>query len=346
MVARLAEGSGEFYLPLPVIDPLEVRFVPTPFKNGVAGMSFTIRNHGMIPQSVHWKIAVPEVFVMSNGSFKLREPEPFQPVFAGPGEGELNIAAQGEAAATVLISNLDPLSLYTAHLELKASGRTLMRERLFGGCVGAPRVSGGVVFDGKMGDPAWKQASPATLSRESQYAVLTARTARRAKPEDLSGTMRLLWDERYLYLGMEVQDDVFCNPECGAAIWRGDGLQFLVDPCRETDAKPGKYDYCLGLGTKGVQVWCGSTADASKAPTEEVKDFIVKITPTGNCGDMIYEIAIPWHRLSPFQPAAGADLGLAMIINDDDGHIRDSFIAWFGCAHSKQMSMNGDVILE
>jgi hypothetical protein len=34
-----------------------------------------------------------------------------------------------------------------------------------------------------------------------------------------------------------------------------------------------------------------------------------------------------------------------MIVNDDDGHIRDSFIAWFGCAHSKQMSMNGDLIL-
>ena len=84
---------------------------------------------------------------------------------------------------------------------------------------------------------------------------------------------------------------------------------------------------------------------SSQAPTEEVKDFIVKITPTGSRGDMIYEIAIPWHRLSPFQPTTGADLGLAMIINDDDGHIRDSFIAWFGCAHSKQMSMNGDVIL-
>ena len=36
---------------------------------------------------------------------------------------------------------------------------------------------------------------------------------------------------------------------------------------------------------------------------------------------------------------------VCMIVNDDDGRIRDSFIAWFGCAHSKQMSMNGDLIL-
>lgn len=346
VIVRLADGSGEFSLSIPVIGPVEVRLVPTPFKDGVSGLSLTIRNHGTVPQSVQWKLDVPEMFTMANGSFKLREPEAFWPVFQGAAEGALSVAAQGRETVVVPITNLDPLSLYTARLEMRNAGKTVGRERLFGGCLGVPHVTGGVVFDGRLGDPAWRRASPVTLSRESQYAVLTPRTARREGPEDLSGTMRMLWDERYLYLGMEVQDDVFCNPECDAAIWRGDGLQFLVDPCRESEAKPGKYDYCLGLGTKGVQVWCGSTADASKAPTEEVRDFIVKITPTGNRGDLVYELAIPWQRLSPFQPAVGANLGLAMIINDDDGHIRDSFIAWFGCAHSKQMSMNGDVILE
>lgn len=160
-----------------------------------------------------------------------------------------------------------------------------------------------------------------------------------------NGAMKLLWDDDFLYIGMAVQDDVFCNPECDAAIWRGDGLQFLVDPCRDSEDKPGKYDYCLGLGTKGPQAWCGCTADAARAPTEEVSDFRMKITPTGHRGDVVYEIAVPWNRLSPFAPAPGANLGLAMIVNDDDGRIRDSFIAWFGCAHSKQMSMNGDLIL-
>ena len=123
------------------------------------------------------------------------------------------------------------------------------------------------------------------------------------------------------------------------------GLQFLVDPCRAYDEKPGRYDYAVALSEKGPQAWCYSTADAALAPTGEVTDFIFNTAGTGERGDMVYELAIPWHRVSPFTPEIGADLGLAMIINDDDGHIRDSFIAWFGCAHSKQMSMNGDLIL-
>ncbi len=345
VLARLADGNGEVYLTFPIIDALEVRFVPCAFRDGAAGMTFAVRNHGPAPQTLHWRMAVPEVFAMADGTFKLGEPAAFAPTFTGPCAGVLTIGTQAETDATVRIANLDPLSLYRASLELTIDGRPITRERLFGGCVGVPKVKGGVAFDGRMGDPAWQLAAPVALDREAQYAVLNRKTARRDRPEDLSGTMRLLWDDTYLYLGLAVQDDVFCHPEQDALIWRGDGLQFLVDPCRESADKPGKYDYALGLGTKGPQAWCCSTADAMRAPTEEVTDFLLKITPTGQRGNMVYEVAIPWHRLSPFQPAPGANLGLAMIINDDDGHIRDSFIAWFGCAHSKQMSMNGDLIL-
>ena len=184
-----------------------------------------------------------------------------------------------------------------------------------------------------------------TLDQPNQFAVITKKTAKWDGPEDLSGTMRMLWDDNYLYIGMVVRDDIFSQPEVDGNIWRGDGLQFLVDPCRDTENKPGKYDYCVALSPKGPQAWCSFTADPTKAPSGEVKDFLLKITPSGEKGGMIYEMAIPWSRLSPFVPAPGADLGLAMIINEDDGQIRDSFMTWFGCAHSKQLSMNGDVLL-
>lgn len=342
---RLADKRAELLLTLTVVDPLDARFVPRPFTAGAAGLAFSLCNRGGAARTVHWKLAVPEAFTMANGAFKLGSPEPFEPDTADAAEGELTVAPDGVAEAAVTLRNLDPLSLYRAILELTWPGGGATRERLFGGCYGVAKVATGVAFDGRLGDPAWRRAPVATLDRDTQYAVLTRKTARRDKPDDLSATMRLLWDERYLYIGMEVRDDVFANPECDALIWRGDGLQFLVDPCRESVDKPGKYDYSLGLGSKGPQAWCSSSADALRAPTGEVTDFLLRITPTGHRGDMVYEVAVPWHRLSPFQPTAGSNLGLAVIVNDDDGHIRDSFIAWFGCAHSKQMSMNGDLVL-
>jgi hypothetical protein len=347
LLVRLGAAIGELQVPVQVTEALDVRFVPAPrtADGSGAGMELHLSNRGPTAQRVRWSVAMPETWAMAGGTFRLNEPAPFVPAFSTPATGEVELPPGGVTAITVRAANLDPIALYRARLELSGGERSLARERLFGGCVGVPRVSGGVTFDGKLGDPAWKRAEVLRLDQPGQFAALTKRTARWDGPNDLSATMRLLWDDEFLYLGMEVTDDVFCQPEVDSNIWRGDGLQFLVDPCRDSAEKPGKYDYIVALSSKGQQAWCHSTADAARAPAEEVRDFRMRLTRTGVQGNMNYEIAIPWHRLSPFKARPGGNLGLAMIVNNDDGQIRDSFMAWFGCAHSKQMSMNGDLIL-
>jgi len=344
IVARLGT-AGEILLPLPVVDPLDVRFMPVPVAKGGDGMGLRLTNRGAAPQTVKWKVTVAETFPMGNGTFKLGEPQKFAANFTTPSEGEQTLAPGAVADLDIRADNFDPHSLYRARVELVVDGKTISQERIFGGCPGVPKVSGGVVFDGKLGDPKWENAAVVTLDQPNQFAEINKKTAGWTGPDDLSGTMKLLWDDKYLYVGMSVKDDIFAQPKVDGGLWCGDGLQFLVDPCRSSAEKPGKYDYGVSLTKKGAQAWSFFTADGTKAPAGEVKDFLLKITPTGERGNMIYELAIPWNRVSPFVPAPGADLGLAMIINEDDGQIRDSFIAWFGCAHSKQMSMNGDVIL-
>ena len=56
-------------------------------------------------------------------------------------------------------------------------------------------------------------------------------------------------------------------------------------------------------------------------------------------------MAIPWYRLAPFKPRVDGDLGLTMILNEDDGNGRKSFMGWFGNAHSKQVDAVADLIL-
>jgi hypothetical protein len=345
LIAHLGAGAGELLLPLPVADPLEVRFQPVPLADGSAGMGLHLTNRGPAPQQVRWAVTFPDTFAMANGTFKLGEPAPFVPAFITPSAGELTLAPGAEASAEIRTANLDPHALYRARLEFSCDGKAGSRERLFGGCAGVARTAQPVAFDGRMGDPAWQHASIVTLDQAGQMALLNKKTASWDGPDDLSAGMRLLWDEQYLYVGMTVRDDIFSQPERDGKIWHGDGLQFLIDPCRASAVKPGRYDYAAARTADGVQAWCYSTADGAKAPTGEVKDFVFKATPTGERGDMVYELAIPWHRISPFVPAAGANLGLAMIVNEDDGQRRDSFMAWYGCAHSKQLSMNGDLVL-
>jgi hypothetical protein len=49
--------------------------------------------------------------------------------------------------------------------------------------------------------------------------------------------------------------------------------------------------------------------------------------------------------VAPFKPAVGSDLGLTMIVNDDDGNGRDCFMTWFGNAHNKDVDKVGDLLL-
>ena len=128
-------------------------------------------------------------------------------------------------------------------------------------------------------------------------------------------------------------------------IWNGDSLQFLVDPARDKKEKPGKYDLVTAISSKGPQAWCHLSADAG-APAGEAKEIIVSAKRLNKeRGDMTYVVAIPWSRIAPFKPSVGADLGLGMVLNDDDGPGRKCYMSWFCDIQNKQVDTLADLIL-
>ena len=62
-------------------------------------------------------------------------------------------------------------------------------------------------------------------------------------------------------------------------------------------------------------------------------------------GNTVYEIAIPWSRLAPFKAEPGADLGFTILVNEDDGRNRDSYMTWFANASTKDVDTVADLIL-
>jgi len=116
----------------------------------------------------------------------------------------------------------------------------------------------------------------------------------------------------------------------------------MVDPARESADKPGKYDLAAAITKKGPQAWCFLSAGA---PSGEAKDILVSAKRTGARGDITYVVAFPWSRLAPFKPAVGADLGMCVTINEDDGPGRMAFMSWFGDVQNKRVDTVGDLIL-
>jgi hypothetical protein len=349
MTVTVAEGksgnSGELYLRLPVTPQISTQLMPVPLAEGrPPAVRLVLKNNGVTAQNVTWEMSLVDQMPMANGGYEKHEAT--QATLAGTPKGQVSIDPGATQVVNLPLAGIDSQTVYHVRsVVTDATGAAAVRDRNVAGFVAVPKVKGEIKLDGVLDEADWKNAPVERIDEDRQYFSFDKSVLKWKGPSDLSATIRYLWDDSYFYVGVEVTDDVFCNTKQDGNIWAGDGLQFLIDPCRGLDESVGKYDYFMGVGKKGPQVWCGQTADAG-APSGEVKDIIFspkrKDTTTGA---ITYEIAFPWSRLAPFRPGVGADLGLTMALNEDDGKGRRSFMSWFGNVSSKQVETAGDLIL-
>jgi len=342
-------GDGDLTAFIPVQGQLSAQLMPAAATAPGDSPSVELRlhNNNSKPETVNWKLALPQEVPLRAGRYTMEFTRPAQAYFGDTAEGRKEVAAHGDAVIRVPLSGVDPLTSYkVAATVTDAVGRVVNTQRFIGGFVGVPKVSAPLKMDGTLTSPEWARCVPQKIDKDEQYRHLSKNIHTSwAGPKDLSADVRFLWDDKYLYVGVKVTDNVFQNNASGTHLWSGDGIQLLVDPARSLAEKPGKYDYSFALTKNGPQAWCFLSADG-RAPAGEAKDVIVSTKRLDDkTGDMSYEIAIPWNRLQPFKPGAGANLGLAMAINEDDGPGRDGFMAWFGDIQMKEVSPVADLIL-
>jgi hypothetical protein len=336
--------AGELFFGLPVTGRLSVQMLPVPAPaGGTPGLGLHIRNNGTTPQSAIAQVALLGEFGIDKGSFPISQPKPAGAYFAEQAELPVEIAGGAERTIVLPLAGVDPQTIYRARAVVTdADGAQSVRERLVAGFAGVPRAAKPIAIDGVLDEADWQRSPVLHLNEARQFYGFAKRTWRGT--DDISAEMRVLWDDACLYVSATVTDDVFSNTKSGGDLWAGDGLQFLIDPRRASAEKIGKYDIGMALTPAGPQTWCFGSADAS-APAGLVPDVRLAVKPTGTAGNMIYELAIPWSRIAPFQPGVGHDLGLSMIINEDDGTGRDGFIGWMSGVHLKEVDMVGDLIL-
>jgi len=258
----------------------------------------------------------------------------------------VTLEAGARKEVIVPLEGIDSQAVYRVRTTVSdAAGRASLQERYVGGFIPVPKATSEVKIDGTLDSPDWKRATVETLDEQRQYFSFDPATTKWKGPKDLSATLRFLWDDKALYVGVEVTDDLPGGLQQDDMLWAQDGLQFLIDPCRAMAVSTGKYDYSMAVGKKGPQTWCSLSADAA-APNGDAKDILLSTKrKNDNTASMTYVIAIPWHRVAPFKPSAGANFGLSMIVNDDDGQGRKSFISWFGGTSNKDVDLVGDLIL-
>lgn len=140
-----------------------------------------------------------------------------------------------------------------------------------------------------------------------------------------TASVRLLWDEKYLYVFAEVLD-ADPNPEnkTGSPEFIPDGIEIQVD---EQNDKTGKNNVQSGNNeyAGSWQVFANghvSGFGAQYTAGEGRFRWAVKLTPSG----YNVEMAIPWNKLSP---QVGTRIGLEIQINDNiTGKAREGLVTW------------------
>jgi hypothetical protein len=151
--------------------------------------------------------------------------------------------------------------------------------------------------------------------------------------DDLEGSFRVGWDNNYLYLAVKVKDDIYVQNASGADLYKGDGIELLLDANLQgdfyttslspddyqLDVSPGRPDTS---GTKEAYLYFPSSLAGDKTSS-------VIIASVSQAGLYRMEAAIPWSLFNT-SPSVGAKFGFALRASDNDNggqNVQQSMVA-------------------
>jgi len=151
-------------------------------------------------------------------------------------------------------------------------------------------------------------------------------------PEDISGHTRVLWDESYLYVWVQLTDDepfsIGFN-EC----WRNDAVELTLDGGNEKATSYDANDAYLAFRLGGdVEDWDPDICTLSVLDREKAIANIVYGTAVTDTG-WVMEIRVPWENID-VEPANGLSIGFNTVACDSDGRMsgtqpqRDVALSW------------------
>ena len=142
-------------------------------------------------------------------------------------------------------------------------------------------------------------------------------------PKDLSFVFKSAYDADYLYIYIDVTDDKFVNNFTNGGLWNGDSVQFGVDPLCAKDAK-NEINFGISIVGKGPAIWCWAHPD--KKYMGDLRN-VIKNNSRIRKGGIVYNLAIPWDFLKPFDLPRGKMGFNFAVIDQDDG---SNYENWMG----------------
>jgi serine/threonine protein kinase len=138
-------------------------------------------------------------------------------------------------------------------------------------------------------------------------------------PADLSANFQISWDTAYLYLAVQVTDDIHAQNESGATIFKGDDVDiqidadlagdFTIDTLNGDDGQIGISPGNFQSRSPESYIWLPAHLESSNTG--------ISIAAKKTAQGYVVEFAVPWSALGG-RPTAEKPVGFCLNISDND----------------------------
>ncbi|RAU92161.1 sugar-binding protein [Paenibacillus sp. YN15] len=203
----------------------------------------------------------------------------------------------------------------------------------------AVKTTDPIVVDGVIDAMEWNGAESFTIDQASQVRMIEDWGG----PGDLSATAYAKWDEDHLYLAVRVTDDSHFNNNSPSDAWKGDSIQFTIDPGRSIE--PGALGW--NENTIALNSTTGAVMKKGGVGGNNLPHSNISIVRDDNEEATVYEMALKWTDILPEgeQPSSDTAIGFSFLANDNDGSLRRGWIEYMsGIGLTKDPTLFGDLI--
>jgi cellulose/xylan binding protein with CBM9 domain len=160
----------------------------------------------------------------------------------------------------------------------------------------------------------------------SEWAKIPPMKIRSSKNSKGQAECRAVWDDKNLYLSFIVDDAVSHQKETAGLVYKGDSVQFSIDP--ELTGKDFT-EFSIADTPEGIQVFryhCYSTDELLTTMYYGlVKEIEAAVKHKGN--RTFYELKVPFTSAYPLSIKNGSQFGFSWLVNDNDGKGR-TYTEW------------------
>jgi regulation of enolase protein 1 (concanavalin A-like superfamily) len=189
-------------------------------------------------------------------------------------------------------------------------------------------------IDGDLSDWNLDAMTPAVLDTVGQ--IYTGQ-ASWTGPADCSGKFYVMWDDKKVYFGVTVKDDVLSMTKTGVDIWNADCIEVFFST---TNAVAGHAEHYQWGFNANNQTWNWENMDGGAGVVPTNLQVASKRIP----GGYVCEAALDYTGIKALKIAAGNTIGFHAVIDDTEATDREIQMTWTGREAHDQSLGYGNLI--